>query len=167
MEIRKARKEDLEQIRNIYAQWYTDESTGKPSEEDISYFTKKIEDAISKTEASLQSDYYCLVAENEKGKIIGILGLRKPHHKLLPFTTTTNAMEIYSLFALERNMGVGRALVHTLKNTAAIKKYKEIIVLSANRWKESWPFYDALSFERIGTLAESNGKYSQLWHILI
>ncbi|KKT28563.1 MAG: hypothetical protein UW43_C0001G0039 [Candidatus Yanofskybacteria bacterium GW2011_GWA1_44_21] len=162
MEIRNVKKEDITEIRNIYSKSYIDEESGRPKDEDVDYFTKKVEDYVDQTKESLGSDYYYLVAENNT-KVIGVIGTRKPHVRLLPLAKTDNSVELYSLFVLEKNLGVGKSLVNKIIEICRQKGYSEMMVLSANRWKESWPFYDKLGFERAGTITELSGRLSQVW----
>ncbi len=131
-------------VRGIYAQHY--------SEEEIAHVFTRINDPTVST----------LVA-HEGEEVIGVCVFRAPHEKLLPFTTTAKPLELYSLYAKARRGGAGKMLVQEMIKQAQAQGYTEIVVASADRWQQSWGFYDAVGFTRVGQINEPNGELLQIW----
>ena len=136
--------EDIQGVRDIYAQHY--------SEQEIAHVFTRINDPKVST----------LVAHEGEG-VIGVCVFRAPHEKLLPFTTTAKPLELYSLYGKERRSGVGKLLVQEMMKEAEAQVYTEIVVASADRWQQSWGFYDAVGFTRVGQINEINGELLQIW----
>lgn len=144
MIIRPAIKEDLEKIREIYAPYY-------PKQEDLDHFVGRVNEALGGTEEAVRRDMHYLVAEQD-GSVVAVLGFRTPHSKLFPFTKTERPVELYSLFSRAKGGGAGKALVKKMFQIVREKNYSEVVVYSNKLFQESWGFYDALDFERVGDL---------------
>ena len=135
---------DLQGVRAIYAQHY--------SEAEIAHVFTRINDPAVSTLVAREGD-----------EVIGVCVLRAPHEKLLPFSATTKPLELYSLYGKQRRSGAGNMLVQEMTKQASAQGYTEIVVASADRWQQSWGFYDAVGFTRVGQINEPNGELLQIW----
>ncbi len=135
-------------MREIYEQHY--------SEEEIAHVFTRINDPTVSTLVAYEGE-----------EVIGVCVFLAPHEKLLPFTTTAKPLELYSLYAKARRSGAGKVLIQEMTRQAQEQGYTEIVVASADRWQQSWGFYDAIGFTRVGQINEPNGELLQIWTKLI
>lgn len=124
-----------------------------------------VENSINHTGDSVKFNEHFIVAEDESGEVVGILGYKKLFHEFSHFATTGRPVDIHDLFVAKINFktGVGQTLVDAFLEICKKENYSEIVIRSADRWKNSWGFYDKIGFERVGTIPEVNGKFSQVW----
>ena len=83
------------------------------------------------------------------------------------YSITANPLELYTLFVSERKLGTGKSLVERMKKIVKESGYTEVIVFSANRWKDNWPFYDSIGFIRVEPTSLSDGREGQIWRMLL
>ena len=149
--------EDLPSVANILSQSFSDT-------EDIQYMINLIKDSLSDT-PQYPGEFY-VVAKDDKGTVVGFLGYRDAATKLKQFSTGNKSIEIYSLFVdiNARQKGIGRSLVKFLEEYAVGNGYDEIIVKSADKFKETgWIFYEKIGFTLAGTVEGSTGSLSNVY----
>jgi ribosomal protein S18 acetylase RimI-like enzyme len=149
--------EDLPSVSNILSQSFSDT-------EDVQYMINLIKDSLSDT-PQYPGEFY-VVAKDDKGTVVGLLGYRNASTKLKQFSTGNKSIEIYSLFVdiNARQKGIGRSLVKFLENYAVENGYDEIVVKSADKFKETgWIFYEKMGFIIAGTIEGSTGSLSNVY----
>jgi L-amino acid N-acyltransferase YncA len=147
MMIRNPKESDLPAITQIYADWYVD-LNGKIQNEEVVYWAKQVKDSIE----NINKIHYLISADNNE-IATGIIGWRGDIPIDLKKFTKKSAVELYGIFMRKQfqRQGIGRALMNVFyKNIQG--KYDEVILLSADRFKASWKFYEALEFEHVGDL---------------
>jgi N-acetylglutamate synthase-like GNAT family acetyltransferase len=160
-QIRKPSKRDIAGIKSIFSDWWRD-SDGNIEKEEVDYWTEKVKDAIA---GETGTKY--LVAINNENTVCGIIGWRGNIHKILVPYAKKKAVELYDLFVLKKckNLGIGNNLIERFLNEAS-KNYEEVVFVSAERWKDAWPFYDKLRFNRVGFIrSEKTGELYQIFQI--
>ncbi|MDQ5912408.1 MAG: family N-acetyltransferase [Patescibacteria group bacterium] len=149
--------EDIPTVSNILSQSFSDT-------EDVQYMINLIKDSLSDT-PQYPGEFY-VVTKDDKGTVVGFLGYRNATTKLKQFSTGNKPIEIYSLF-VDMNMrqkGIGRSLVNFLEEHALTNGYDEIIVKSADKFKETgWVFYEKIGFTLAGTVEGSTGSLSNVY----
>ena len=153
--IRPVSKKDISDIKDIYAQFYT-------NPEDLTHFLDRVEEVINHSSDAIKWDFHYFVAEDE-GEVVGVIGYRIPPQKLIDFTKTPKPLELYSLFVRNPKLGVGRKLIEKILEEAKKSNYTEMVLYSSDKWKVSWPFYDRMGFERAGILTHTSGSSGQVW----
>ncbi|MCX6785130.1 MAG: GNAT family N-acetyltransferase [Candidatus Komeilibacteria bacterium] len=152
-------KKDINAVKIVLSDWL--------SKKEVIYYTQSIKDIISTSLLKPKYDghYYVAIANQ---KIIGVAGFRMPLPKLLKFASTKNPAELCMLYVAAKHRGgkgVGTALLNHVINQAKKRKYKELIVRSAKKFKKTgWGFYDHMGFNRVGELLPPDSKtISQVW----
>lgn len=153
--IRHPEKKDLSDIQSIYSLYYS-------TLEDIKHFVNRVRQSINRESEALDLDLQYLIAEIDD-KVVGFIGFRKPPQKMISFTKTSNPVELYTLFVNDKQNGTGRVLLEKMIEVAGQSGYTEIVVYSSDRWKDGWPFYDKMGFERVGILTHAGGSSGQVW----
>ncbi len=164
MKIRFAQVSDLPDIRKVFSAWYVDEH-GNPSEKDINYFCELIKNSIENKVNAVRYDEKYIVAEDNE-IIVGILGFKKPIAKIRSFSKLDTPVSLEALFILPeyKNKGIGKLLIVEMEKIVKVHGYNEILVRSANRFQDSWGFYDKLNFERAGNIKSDSGEnIAQVW----
>jgi len=149
--------EDLPSVTNIISQSFSDT-------EDVQYMINLIKDSLSDT-PQYPREFY-VVTKDDKGTVVGFLGYRNVTTKLKQFSTGNKPIEIYSLFVdmHVRQKGIGRCLINFLEEYAATNGYDEILVKSADKFKETgWVFYEKMGFTLAGTVGGSIGNLSNVY----
>lgn len=148
--VRELKKEDVEDLRPILATWIKDRDTGKPLPNEVEEDLQVILDSVhGKNERSY------LVAESEDGKIIGVVGMKTPDPRMIQYASTSKPTELVNAYVKldeRKGKGVGRALVKALEQRAREQGFKEILLNSGPRYKDTgWGFYDKLEgYNRVG-----------------
>ena len=83
------------------------------------------------------------------------MGFQRPDKNVIKFVTSPGqSIEIIGAFVSkhERGKGVGKSLFSAIESEAKNLDYKEIVIWSGPRYKETgWQFYDnLLGLERVG-----------------
>ncbi|MBP6974787.1 MAG: GNAT family N-acetyltransferase [Candidatus Pacebacteria bacterium] len=149
--------EDLPGVTNILSQSFSDT-------EDVNYMISLIKDSLSDT-PQYPGEFY-VVAKDDAGTVLGLLGYRDAITKLKQFSVGNKPIEIYSLFVYTnvRQKGNGRSLVNFLEEYATKNGYDEILVRSADKFKETgWVFYEKMGFTLAGTIEGSTGSISNVY----
>lgn len=149
--------EDIPSISNILSQSFSDT-------EDVNYMTNLIKDSLSDT-PQYPGEFY-VVAKNDKGVVVGLLGYRDTIAKFKQFSKGNKPIEIYSLFVDTnlRQKGIGTSLIKFLEDYAIKNNYDEIIVRSADKFKDTgWIFYEKMGFILAGTIEGSTGNLSNIY----
>ena len=150
---RKPKESDLEEIKNIFSDWYVNQD-GTVQSGEVSYWVGKVEKSIKK---EIKMDY--LVAVNNESHVCGIIGWRWDIHKVLTPYVKKKTVELYNLFILKKyqNNGIGKVLISNFLEKVK-NEYEEVVFVSAERWKGAWSFYDKLGFNRVGKTKLSEGN---------
>ena len=159
MIIKYLNKNDIESVKKIYSLYIT-----RP--EQLDHQIDYLNNFLNKETKAMKSDLRYLVAEDNK-EIVGILGFRKALEDMIIFTKTARPVELYSLFVKTKKQGVGKNLIREMIKIIKQLKYTEIVVFSANKWKDGWQFYDKLGFKRIKTVDVPGEKPAQIWYMKI
>jgi len=138
---------DLETIKDILLQWTDEEETDK-------YIVRIGNEIAGKSEYNLQ---FWVVREGDKA--IGIIGLSDPLSKVLAFAHTAKpgAMKMLYVDDEYRGKGIGKALVIFLEKEAKKQSYTELLIKSAERYKETaWGFYEKMGYHKVGEISSAN-----------
>ena len=153
--VREPSVDDVDDIKDIYKSYIV-------KEEVVNHLVERVNQYLSQDKEAIQTDLKYLVA-TDGSRVVGLIGFRKPHEKLLPFTRTDNPIELYTFFIYQRRKGVGRKLLKNMLEISRLSGYKEIVLYSGNQWKDSWCFYDKMGFERAGTLESPTEGTAQIF----
>lgn len=108
--------EDIGQIIPILETWIRDSETGELLPEEILNLLRAMSES-----ARGEGDRTYLVAESAFDGIVGVIGLRQPEERMLPFTVSENPAELINAYVSKEHRGgkgVGSALVATLEQEA-------------------------------------------------
>lgn len=153
--------EDVPSVANILSQSYSDT-------ENVQYIINLIKDSLSDT-PQYPGEFY-IVAKDNKGAVVGFLGYRDVTTRLKQFSTGNKPIEIYSLFVdmHARQKGIGRSLVKFLEEYAVTNDYNEVLVKSADKFKEAgWIFYEKIGFTLAGTVEGPTGSLSNVYRKIV
>lgn len=158
MEIKPLKPKHLSAVSKILSTWLT--------KEEAEHYISSIQEIITNRKEKLKFDSHYFVAVTDH-KIIGVAGFRSAHPKLLEFATTNKPAELCMLYVAKNYIGkgAGQALTEYVIEKIRKKKYKELMVRSAEKFRETgWGFYDKMEFERAGELkAAGSEALSQVW----
>ena len=141
LDLTKPQIQDLPSIKEILSQWNDESETQK-------YF-QRIENVIK---GQIEFDMKFWVLKDEK-KVLGIGGLSNCQPKLKPFIQTNNPKELKTIFLNQafRGKGFGRKLVELLQSKSLSLGYKELLLVSAEKYRETaYGFYLNLGFKQLG-----------------
>ena len=141
LDLTKPQIQDLPSIKEILSQWNDESETQK-------YF-QRIENEIK---GQIEFDMKFWVLKDEK-KVLGIGGLSNCQPKLKPFIQTNNPKELKTIFLNQafRGKGFGRKLVELLQSKSLSLGYKELLLVSAEKYRETaYGFYLKLGFKQLG-----------------
>ncbi len=142
--IRETSSDDIESLRSLLQEWCDGSEMGQISQEEVNSEIVGIE-----TSTKGESDWLYVVAEDETGRLLGIMGMCKSNATIdavLPSHEEKSAAELFSAFVSqsERGRGIGRLLVQHLESKAELDGYDEIVVASGPRFRETgWPFWQS------------------------
>lgn len=134
---------DLEGIRRVYSSHY--------SGEELEYAVRRARQSLGLEKEKAPPLLKYFVAE-EDDNVIGVGAVIAIKEKLLRFAKTKRPIELYTLFVDKKRSGAGKALVEKTMLYAKEGGFEEMVVFSANKWKDGWGFYDRLGFERVGQI---------------
>lgn len=159
MIIEKPKVSDLKIVEIILKQW-TDK------EEVVKYLARISSEISGGTEFNMQ-----FWVARDSGKPVGVIGLSDPLPKVLQFTKTEKPGEIKILYVDSnyQGKGTGRILVNHIEKKAKEQNYKELIVRSAERYKDTaYGFYEKMGYAKAGILNdEKDGKPMQVFEKII
>ena len=109
-----------------------------------------------------------IVAESFTDGVVGVVGMRAPEQRMMPFVEKPNAtVELINLFVRpdQRGTGVGRRLNIALEQAAFNHGATDVVVGSGPRYAESHSFYDAMGYKRKGVIESMYGlgRNAQVW----
>lgn len=140
---------DLDQISKIMSNWVEKEEAEK--------YIGRIENEIKgKTEFNL---HFWIIKEDQK--VVGVTGLCDPLPKILEFAKTKNPGELKILYleSNSRGKGIGRKLLEFIENEANNKCYKEILIRSAERFRDTaYGFYEKMGYSKVGVVTSENNS---------
>jgi GNAT superfamily N-acetyltransferase len=153
--ITKPRPNDLPVIEKILSQW-------TETKEKVKY-VNRIEQAIGgKTEYGMR-----FWVAREGNLCVGVAGLSDPLPKVLSLAKTDKPGEIKILYVDKdsQGKGAGRALIEYLEKSARESGYKELLVRSAERYRETaYGFYEKVGYEKAGKVpGGEEGKEMQVF----
>lgn len=171
MNIHSPTSQDFPQIQSIYSLYF-------PDPKDLNHHLDRVKSFLENSDSTRETHLQYLVAE-EDGKIEGVLGFRDLPEKMAKYSSANKELdsvlqrndkkckplELYTLFIAKRKSGTGKALVNKMKEIVKESGYTEVIVFSANRWQENWPFYDSIGFTRIESTSLADGREGQVWRM--
>lgn len=150
--IRPLQEQDILNLQPILETWIKNGETNQVLEDEV----RSVMDAM-KESLTGQSNRTYLVAQTTTGELIGTMGCKIPGQDMLPFALTSNPIEIINAYVAQQHRagkGVGRALAKAIETKAQVQGYKELLVNSGPRYKDTgWGFWTKLYGEP-ATIAE-------------
>jgi len=143
IEINKPKKEDLDDIKMVLAQWTDKKEVDK-------YIERIGKEIIGRTEYNMQF----WVVRNDR-KLVGVIGLSDPLPKVLFLTRTKKPAEIKILYIENnyRGKNMGERLVKFIEDEAKKQGFSGLLVRSAIRYrKTAYGFYKKLGYSSIGKI---------------
>lgn len=140
--IQKPQLKDLDEIRNILAQWNDETDTEK-------YFSR----VKNEIEGINEFNMKFWIAFDEEA--LGIIGLCDLSPDLISFSKTDKPGQLKILYLddKERGKGTGKKLVEFIEKEAKRQGYKEFFVKSAEIYKKTgWGFYKKMGYRPIGLI---------------
>lgn len=159
MIIREFQKKDQDEVEKIYDLYWSGENIREN-------LTRRLQIAVDNTPEFINRKYKYFVAE-ENGKVVGIAGMRKVNTTdfMAQFTNSENSAELYILAVKQRKGGVGKLLIQKILEESRNQGFSEIVFYSAESRKESWGFYDHLSFDKVGPTFAPDGEPGCVWRM--
>ncbi len=150
MEIREYNQQDEAQVKNIFAQYWTDPE-----------FLEELLKNLNSTDCN----FY--IADKE-GEIVGVVGIRKAPNFLSVEADTKNPSELYVVASKIKNKGIGSLLVKKMIEVAKNLGFTEMLGYSPETHNNSWPFYENLGFTQGGIIKDPDDGYpGMLWKKVI
>ncbi len=140
MNIRKPQKNDIEAIKKILSQWTEAEEVEKYAERILNELNNKIE----------FNTRFWVITDNDIP--IGIGGISDPLPKVKHLSKGNNPIEIKILYLdnNSRGKGAGKKLLQFIENILSKGNYDEIIVRSAERYKDTaYGFYEKFGYKLV------------------
>lgn len=159
--VRELRHSDFRQLLNILSTWVRDRNTKQVLFDEIDDDLKVMEESLDF--GGNGHKFFVAVSSDLSGSVLGVVGYRKPDTRMIPYTTTKNAIELINCYVSiddRKGRGVGTKLVERVEEDARENGYTEIILNSGPRYeKTGWGFYDKLSgYERIAVAKNYYGE---------
>ncbi len=152
MEIIKPKIEDLDKIFEILSQWTEKEEALK--------YTERIKNEINgMTEFNMS--FWAIKKDDE---VVGVGGLSDILPAIKSFAKTENPGELKILYLdnKTRGQGIGRVLLNFLEEKAKENKYTELMIRSAERYKDTaYGFYEKMSYKNIGLTDNNMAVFSK------
>ncbi|MEX0910333.1 MAG: GNAT family N-acetyltransferase [Candidatus Paceibacterota bacterium] len=150
MEIRKYNQRDEGQVKNIFAQYWTDPE-----------FLSELSENLNSTSCN----FY--VADKDGG-IVGVAGIRKAPGFISVEADTKNPSELYVIASKRKNEGNGSLLAKKMIEVAKEQGFTEIIGYSPETHSSSWRFYESLGFTQGGIIKDPDDGYpGMLWKKIV
>ena len=147
--------EDLHKITEIMSFWV--------EEDEVEKYIERIKNEIEgKTEFNI---HFWVVKDNDE--VVGVTGLCDPLPNILKFAKTKYPGELKILYLdpNSRGKGIGRKLLVFIENEARKQGYKEILIRSAKRFRDTaYGFYERMGYSKVGMItSESNSEQMQVF----
>lgn len=146
VQVRKPKTEDFERIKEILLQW--------TEKDEVEKYLKRIQNEI---EGNIEFNINFWVLDKDN-VCIGVGALSDILPELNLFTQTDKSIELKILYLdnLIRGQGLGKLLLTFLENKAKKNHFKEIILRSAERYKDTaYGFYEKMGYAKVG-LTDNN-----------
>lgn len=121
---------------------------------------KYIERIRNEIKGKIEFNLHFWVAK-ESGNVVGITGLCDPLPKILEFAKTEKPGELKILYLdpKSRGKGFGKELLRFIENEAKNQSYKEILIRSAERFRDTaYGFYGKMGYSKVGVVANESGN---------
>lgn len=146
METREYNQQDEDQVKSIFAQYWTDPE-----------FLNELEKNLKFTDCN----FY--VADKD-GEIVGVVGIRKAPSFLSVHASTNNPVELYVIASKKQNEGIGSLLGQKMIEKTKDLGFTEIVAYSPETHSSSWQFYEKLGFTQGGIIKDpDDGFPGMLW----
>jgi RimJ/RimL family protein N-acetyltransferase len=155
VKIRNARMSDLEPLRPILEHWIRDRNTGSLLQEEVKGVTAAIEASIQGKNGRTY-----VIAEDSNDKVVGVMGMANPDEDMQPYITTAKPVELMNAYVdpVVRGSGVGKKLAAELEVKARLAGYKELIINSGPRYRDTgWFFWSSLYGEPVAVQEDLYG----------
>lgn len=150
MKTREYNKKDEVEVKNIFAQYWTDTE-----------FLNEL------TEELYAGTYKFDVAEKD-GEIVGVAGLREAPMHLRSYANTEKPAELYIIASKYKNKGIGNLLGQKIINEAKKLGFTEMVCYSPETHNSSWKFYEKIGFTKHGIIKDPDDGYpGMLWKKII
>jgi ribosomal protein S18 acetylase RimI-like enzyme len=166
--VRPLRAADLPSIQRILELWVRDTPSSPPLADEIAGHLARMSNSLVEERGARY-----LVAVTETGEIVGVVGMRPPDVKMLPFTSTERPVEMINAYVdphHRKGCGVGTVLVRELERLARESGFTEMVLNSGPRYRSSgWEFFDKLGYERRGLAHDlyGEGVHAPVWRKIL
>jgi GNAT superfamily N-acetyltransferase len=154
--VRPLQLEDLCSLRPILETWIVDRQTKQPLPEEVDETLEAMRQSID----GVNNRTY-FVAQSEDGQVVGVMGMRAPDERMIPFTQTTNPVEVVNAFVSKthRRKGIGKALITSIESVARSQGKTEIILNSGPRYQLSgWGAWKKIFGDPMGIAQDYYGE---------
>ncbi len=161
--IREPRVSDLPYVRGILEEWIRDSVTGEVIPAEVTEVLLEVEQGIEESDGQ-----WYLVAEDDRGDIVGLMGLQAPDIPMRRQAVTTRPAELINAYVAngKQRSGVGSELVQRLEKLAVNSGATEVIVNSGPRYAHTgWLFWTRMYGEPAGELEDyyGPGAHAKVW----
>ena len=135
--------------------------------EEVDKYIERIKNEVDGKKVEFNLHFWVAKEDNHA---IGIIGLCDPLPKALPFAKSDMPGEIKILYVnnTHRGKGIGRKLVDFIEKEAIRQGYKELLVRSVERYRETaYGFYKRLGYVEVGTITNENSNSMQVFEKLL
>ena len=153
--VREMRKDDIEEIKQIYALYW-------PEEDFRNRLISRVEDFFKKTSEIIPQEFSYFVADLNSD-VVGVAGVRNVPDHMRSFTVTDNPAELYIIATKILQNGIGSTLMNKVIDYAREKKYTELVLYSGETHSQYWSFYDKIGFNRVQESIAPNGEKGMIW----
>jgi L-amino acid N-acyltransferase YncA len=153
MNIREFKKEDQEQVEDIFKMYFTDPVFQKELSDELKLFLDQDDQ---------ENRYRFYVAEDKK-EVVGIAGFKKVSDYLVKYTKTDNPVEFYIAASKYKRKGIGEKIKNKIIEETKKLGFTEIVFYSPDTHKDSWGFHDRLGFERVEAMVDPDGYPGMVW----
>jgi len=167
IEVRLVQEEDLPQIDMILEAWVRDPGTGVIIQREVDEVLERIRQGIDNPENGTN-----VVAEDLQGRVIGVMGIYPVDPEMQQYVTTDNPREINNAYVADdvRGSGAGKSLVKKLESIGLQRGYKELVLNSGPRYKETgWEFWKRVYGEPVDVAKDyyGPGYDAMVWRKLL
>ena len=157
MIIRDFKEEDLGEVEKIFSTYWTDPEFLEETSRELYKF-------IDQTKEAKRRNYRFFVAE-DRGKVLGIAGMRSAPDHMKVYTKTPDPVEFYisAVKKGHRRKRIGNTLRVRRLEEAVKLGYTEVVLYSPDSHKESWIFHDRHGFKRVGPAVAPDGEPGIIW----
>jgi L-amino acid N-acyltransferase YncA len=151
IKVRDYKKEDKEQVQDIFIKYWTDPEFLEELSEELDNFT------------DIKKHFSGFIVAEDNNELIGIAGYKETPNYLKDFARTENSVELYVIAVKEKRKGVGKILKSHIIEKAKENNFSEILLFSPDSHNESWSFHDIFDFERLGEFTPPEDEIGQVW----